>query len=168
MKKEKQKKPKRSQVRHAALKPKYNSRILSEYMDYDYLDKLSVVDKDFLDKFSREYYKGSFEHDDRDLDNSPEAKKASYDSNNQRNRDLYGHLRNKPDRFNNQQLLSYESLANKSDAAKSLENELNRERNPRQMEEAYVDLIEDGEIKVMLEEYDAAMANFIEVLIDPE
>lgn len=154
----------RDQVRHPALKQKFNSRILSEHIDYDYLDQLSNEELDWLNKFTEEFHKASYKHDGTDIQDYDTYGKDSNDRNNAQNRCLYGHLRNKADRYNNQKLLSYESLVQSTDPTKSLENELSKEVNPASMEEAYVDFLESKEIEAMIQEYDQAMLSFRETL----
>lgn len=53
-------------------------------MDYDYIDKLSDEEKDFMNKFNKEYYMASFKKDEEErLIKDP---KKSYNANNARNR----------------------------------------------------------------------------------
>lgn len=167
-----EKKPRRSQVKNPALQKKYNSRILQEYIDYDYLDQLSDGELEWLNKFTEEFHKASYKHDGTDIQDynkvigqDEEGKDITYgknsnDRNNAQNRCLYGHLKNKADRNNNKKLLSYESLANSTDPTKSLENELSKDINPASMEEAYIDFLDSKEVDAMIEEYDQAMFEF--------
>jgi hypothetical protein len=57
----------------------------NEYCDFDYVKKLNEEDRQFLKKFSREYYNSDFKHEQK-LHNDT---KLWYDLNNARNRDLY-------------------------------------------------------------------------------
>src|SRR5712671_2380940 len=61
------KKSRRDQVKNAALKKKYNSRILGEHVDYDYLDQLNEKDLAWLNKFTKEFHKASYKHDGTDI-----------------------------------------------------------------------------------------------------
>ena len=65
--KEKKPKPRRDQVKNAALNKKYNSRILGEYIDYDYLDQLDEETLAYLNKFTEEFHKASYKHDGTDI-----------------------------------------------------------------------------------------------------
>jgi hypothetical protein len=60
-----------------------------EYVDYDYIEGLDDKAKDFLNRFTEEYYIANFNHKGKSVDKTKKAKKDSYDRNNQRNRDLY-------------------------------------------------------------------------------
>lgn len=60
-----------------------------EYVDYDYIAQLDDKAKDFLNRFTEEYYIANFNHKGKGVDKTKKAKKDSYDRNNQRNRDLY-------------------------------------------------------------------------------
>src|ERR1019366_881486 len=102
------KKPRRDQVKNAALNKKYNSRILGEYLDYDYLDQLDEETLAWLNKFTEEFHKASYKHDGTDIQDYETYGKDSNDRNNSQNRCLYGHLRNKADRDNNKKLLNYD------------------------------------------------------------
>ena len=46
--------------KHLALNPKCHYKSTQDLVDYDYTKKLSETDKDFLDKFSEEYYGARF------------------------------------------------------------------------------------------------------------
>lgn len=60
-----------------------------EQLEVDYLDQLSEKDKDFLNKFNEEFVLSNFKHPGKVLDDSQEAKRASYNANNARNRCIY-------------------------------------------------------------------------------
>jgi hypothetical protein len=83
----------RSKVKHPGLKKGYNSKVKQEYMDQDYIPKLSNSEKDFLSDFNEEYYGANL--DFQNLENNrfhktKEEKKACTDRNNARNRCTYG------------------------------------------------------------------------------
>jgi hypothetical protein len=63
-----------------------------EYEDYDYLHKLSPSEYKWLRKFHREYLNADFKHTGP-LMRSKKSRRACYDANNARNRDLYSFLR---------------------------------------------------------------------------
>lgn len=159
MKKPKEKKPRRNQVKNAALKKRYNSRILGEYIDYDYLDQLGDEELAWLNKFTEEFHKASYKRDGTDIQDYNKVigknedgddityGKDSNDRNNAQNRCQYGHLKNKADRNNNKKLLNYEALVNGSDTSKSLEIEYPVGHNPSTIEDAYVDFLEDKEMQ---------------------
>jgi hypothetical protein len=152
----------RNQVKHPALNSKYNSRILSEKIDYDYLDQLSEEEKDWLAKFTEEYHKASYKHDETDIQDYETYGKDSNDRNNAQNRCLYGHIRNKASRSKENKLISYEMITNDS----TLEDELSKDINPMSTENAYIDFLESKEIEAMLTEYDTAMKDYKEILYD--
>lgn len=60
-----------------------------EYVDYDYVEGLDDTAKDFLNRFTEEYYIANFKHKGKKLGRKKKDRKDSYDRNNQRNRDLY-------------------------------------------------------------------------------
>jgi hypothetical protein len=156
---EKKTKPRRDQIKRPALNKKYNSRILGEFIDYDYLDKLSESELDFLNKFTEEYHKASYKHDGTDIQDYEMYGKDSNDRNNSQNRCLYGNLRNKGDWGKN--LLDYDGIVS-GQSTQSFEMEFPIGHNPASMEEAYVDFIESQQIAAMFEEYDMAMKDFSE------
>lgn len=87
----KKKATRRSKVKYAALTPKYNSKIRQEYLDYDYIDKLSPEEKDWLAAFNSEYANNDFKHGfDPVIRKTKKNKKKSGDANNARNRCAYG------------------------------------------------------------------------------
>lgn len=163
MKKSAKKTP-RSKIKNPALKKKYNSRILQEYIDYDYLDQLGDEELTWLNKFTEEFHKASYKHDGTDIQDYKTYGKDSNDRNNAQNRCLYGNLKNKADRQNNKKLLNYEAIVNTTHPDKPSELEFPTGHDPETLENAYIDFIENKEIEAMIQEYDQAMANFRDVL----
>jgi len=47
------------------LNPSEHTKTRQSFIDYDYTSKLSKTDKDWLSKFTDEYYAGSFDENDR-------------------------------------------------------------------------------------------------------
>ena len=88
-KKKKTTRKKRSQVKNAALKKQYNSKIRQEYLDYDYLDKLNEEEMAWLNNFTEEHLNANFAHNGEKLIEDPEYKKKIYNENNARNRCVY-------------------------------------------------------------------------------
>ncbi len=143
------KKPRRNQVKNPALKKKYNSRILQEYIDYDYLDQLDESQLEWLNKFTEEYHKASYKHDGTDLHDYNEVigetykgeiltyGKDSNDRNNFQNRDMYGILKNKADRNNNKKLLNYDDITSEIEHPTG--------HNPSEIEDAYINFLESKE-----------------------
>lgn len=80
------KKTTRSQKKNPALISRFNSRIRQEYLDYDYLDKLSEKDLKWLNDFTEEENNARFNHDGKKFNTSTSSKKVIYDKNNARNR----------------------------------------------------------------------------------
>lgn len=83
------------------LKKELHPRTRWEYLDADYMDKLSPEEKEFYSKFNEEYYGASLAKEDepkkwkKDLHKTPELRKECRDRNNARNRDLYSISRTK-------------------------------------------------------------------------
>lgn len=97
------KKTKRSRSKYPGLDPKLNRINLRDAIDYDYIDKLSDKEKDFLNRFSVEYYSADFSGD-RTLIKGKKARRKIYKANNDRNQDTTAYL------GNFQKLGSYEDL----------------------------------------------------------
>lgn len=81
----------RSQTKHANLNTNYNLLSRRDLIDYDYLNKLSPEELEFLDKFTAETINASL--DSKILKNNLYArtkkkKKECFDANNGRNRDI--------------------------------------------------------------------------------
>lgn len=91
----KAKNTKRSKINNPGLKPNYNSKIRQEYLDYDYLDKLSPEDLKWLNSFSEEYLGTNFNHPGKKLFKSKAKKRELYNQNNARNRCLFSQTRAK-------------------------------------------------------------------------
>jgi len=79
----------RNKEKYPALNHKRAVANRRELIDYDYLDKLSPEEKEWLNNFTEEYIIANFDHRGDKLDDSKEAKKKSYDANNARNRCMY-------------------------------------------------------------------------------
>jgi len=85
---------------YRGLDKKRNPKNRSEVADYDYLDKLSPKEKEFLNTFTEEYYNGTLptrkqletmsdEDYEKVLHKSPKSRSICWANNNKRNRDLY-------------------------------------------------------------------------------
>lgn len=90
------KKTKRSQSLYPNLIPSLNLKVRQELLDYDYVDKLSPQEKEWLNKFSGEYVGASFgkkdeagEYPKTNIHKEQEQRKDCYDRNNWRNNDVY-------------------------------------------------------------------------------
>lgn len=81
-------KNKRSRNKYPALDPKYNLKSRSDLYDFDYLDKLSDKEKEWLNTFSEEFNNANFNHGKKILHKSKLLKKDCYGMNNRRNRDI--------------------------------------------------------------------------------
>lgn len=131
-------KTKRSKEKYPALKKNVNSRVRQEYIDYDYLDKLSPEEKAWLNDFSEEYINASVgkqsEADQNRFHNTAELVKDCTDRNNARNRCIYGEVRNK---VGNTKLLNYENSVN------IIEQEYSRDEQIQDVENAMIDKIDD-------------------------
>lgn len=165
-KKPKKGKKRRDQTPNAALQKSYTPRVRQEYLDYDYLDQLNAEELAWLNKFTEEYLNASFKRDGTDIQSYEKYGKDSNDRNNSRNRDLYGNLKNKDNKFKNNKLLDYEELANTDgytgEGYNIVEKELSRDINPRSIEAAYVEFLDYKQVEEMMLEYDLAMEQFSE------
>jgi hypothetical protein len=84
----------KKKVRVKSLYARHNTRVRSELLDYDYLNKLSKDDLLWLAQFTDEYVGGAVEKDSKGnvkkghIHNTPELAKKCYDANNHRNNDV--------------------------------------------------------------------------------
>jgi len=84
------KKTSRKNKKFAALDPIYTPKVRKEYLDMDYIDKLSEKEKTWLNKFMEESLNASFEKDNRkNIIKSKVERKKIYNENNARNRCMY-------------------------------------------------------------------------------
>lgn len=105
---EKKKKTKFKNVKNPGLKPQYQSRLNREYVDYDYIDKLTEEEKSFMSKFTQEYYSGTHEKDidgnyrygdfdpktgEGHITNNDKDRRANYDRNNKKLKDIHGQIK---------------------------------------------------------------------------
>lgn len=79
------------------LDPKNVPKVRKDLIDYDYIDQLSPKEKEWLNKFTNEYVGASLSRDkktgridQKHLHKTNKLAKSVFDSNNQRNNDLYG------------------------------------------------------------------------------
>lgn len=68
---------------HAMRKP------VRDYVDFDYLHKLSDKEAEWLNRFSNEFYHGFYSASGDNI-HSPEQRKELYARNNRHNRDIFG------------------------------------------------------------------------------
>lgn len=135
----KKKKTKRSQTKNPNLKKNLNSRVRQEYIDMDYVDKLDEKQKEFLNKFTGEFYGGAFdknendEYTDDNLMKTDAERKEMWNNNNARNRCLYGKIKNK---VGNTHLLNFEKVKN------MVEDEFAKNLDPDTIEDAIIDFID--------------------------
>lgn len=80
------KKTRRGKNKYAALDPKLNLKTRQDLIDFDYLDKLSDKEKEWLNTFSEEYNNANFNHGKKVLHKTKLLKKDCYSKNNARNR----------------------------------------------------------------------------------
>lgn len=83
-----EKKNRRSKVKYPALDPTYNLKTRVPLIDYDYLDKLSDKEKEWLNSFTEEYTNANFNHKGKKIQKRKKHTKDAYDRNNARNRDI--------------------------------------------------------------------------------
>lgn len=87
------KKTRRQRSKYPGLDPKLNRINLRDAIDYDYVNALSEKDKDWLNRFSVEYYSADFSGD-RTLIKGKKARRKIYKANNDRNQDTTAYLGN--------------------------------------------------------------------------
>lgn len=91
-------KKKRDNKKFPGLTANLYSKIKQQYFDYDYIEKLSDEEKEWLSNFTEEYLGARLNHKGKKLHKTKRLKKDCYDRNNQRQRDIYnikkvtGHL----------------------------------------------------------------------------
>lgn len=88
-KKTKKKKNRRAKVKYPGLDKAVNARMRWEYMDQDYVDKLSPEEKRWLSNFNEEDLSGNFNHVGKKLYKTKKEQRECYARNNSRNRDIY-------------------------------------------------------------------------------
>jgi hypothetical protein len=85
------KKSKKKLPNDSSLKSNYNSKVRQEFLDYDYLNKLSKEEYDWLAAFTHEDNCANLNHNgDKVFDRDKKTTKKLYDKNNARNRDAFG------------------------------------------------------------------------------
>jgi hypothetical protein len=67
---------------------KYGKRSLKDCVDFDYVDKLSDDDKDWLNNFSLQYYHTNFSNESA-IPHTVEEKRVAYKRDNARRRDIF-------------------------------------------------------------------------------
>lgn len=93
--KKKKKTAKRNNTPNANLLKRYHNLNVQEYIDYDYVSKLSPKDKAWLDKFTEEEYRAYFNEDKPKHINKKKNRKQIYNTNNARNRCIYSRSKGK-------------------------------------------------------------------------
>lgn len=125
----------------------------------------------WLNKFTEEYNNDNYTTIDGELDedgykildptkniHQTQAHKKTLDTaNNARNRCIYGQLKNKGDKFNNTKLLNYDNMLG------DIEEHFSRDQNPNELEDAYIEFLDNEHLNEMFEEYDSAMLEFSEI-----
>lgn len=89
------KKTRRSQTKYPGLNPGVNGRFRKDAIDFDYLDKLSPEEKDWLNRFMEEYNGTNFAHPGELLHKDKEEQRKLYGKNNASRRDLVNHQKAK-------------------------------------------------------------------------
>lgn len=85
------KRQKRQTKKYAGLSRDVNRKNLKEFIDFDYIDKLTDKEKDFLDRFCKEDYSADFSHD-RTITKSKKKRREIYRNNNKRNQDTFSYF----------------------------------------------------------------------------
>lgn len=85
----------RTRTKHPELNKNLHLKIRQELIDYDYLDKLNEEEKEWLNRFTKEYVSASFEKtkkgnpSPKNLHKGSKLRKKVYNANNKRNIDAY-------------------------------------------------------------------------------
>lgn len=128
--------PRRKSVKNPALNKKYNSRIRQEYIDQDYLHKLSEEELKYLNDFMSEWNNAAVgkqsEAEKNKFHKTAKEVKDCTDRNNKRNSDEYGVAKAR----NLVHKLDYETL---KEFIENSENKLNY----NYVEDAMIDLLDD-------------------------
>jgi beta-glucosidase/6-phospho-beta-glucosidase/beta-galactosidase len=128
----KTKKTRRSKHKYPGLMKQYTSKIRREYLDQDYIDKLSDEEKKWLSNFNEEWLGANFNHDGKVLHRTKEEKREIYNRNNARNRDLIS------------QMNAQNKLVATDKVKEMLEKEeLHQHVNPESVEDALIMLIDE-------------------------
>jgi hypothetical protein len=82
------KQSRRSKEDYPELDPKYSLKTRADLVDQDYVNKLSKKEREWLNKFNKEYVSASLDNDSpkKNLHRSKRLRKDCYDRNNSRNR----------------------------------------------------------------------------------
>ena len=67
-----------------------------DFLDYDYVDKLSEKDRAWLEKFSREFYQINFTNTRKDKHARQADRRRCYNDDNARRRDMWNNLLRAP------------------------------------------------------------------------
>lgn len=116
--KSKKKKSKRDNVKYPALERHYIARIKQEYLDYDYLSKLSDKDKEWLNRFTEEELNANFKHKGDKIITDNETQKQIYHKNNARQRCTYSRSKAKnavKDAAENEIDITYQYIVDEQD-----------------------------------------------------
>lgn len=121
MKKKQRKGELRKRAKYPGLDKRVNARTRHEYIDFDYVDKLSDKEKEWLSNFNEEFMSGNFQHKGKIFHKSKKSKRECYSRNNARNRDASaiamatGHLQQLGDESHLENIL-HEKMITKHDA----------------------------------------------------
>jgi hypothetical protein len=85
---------KRKASRYPGLEKGVNGKFRQESIDFDYLDKLSPKEREFLSNFMEEWNGANMNHPGKKFHKSKKDRKKCYDRNNARQRDIYNHKKN--------------------------------------------------------------------------
>ena len=79
----------RSSRKYPGLATETTLPIRTDILDYDYIDKLSDKEKEWLNRFSEEWIHANLNHSGKKFHKKREDRKIINDRNNARNRDIY-------------------------------------------------------------------------------
>lgn len=125
------KKTKRDRYKYPGLMKDATSRIRREYLDQDYINKLSHEEKEWLSNFNEEWLGAKFNHQGEVLHKDKKEKREIYNRNNARNRCILSVAK------------ARNQLVESEDLKSILENEENRRNvNPDNIEDALIEFID--------------------------
>lgn len=133
-----EKKLKRKRTNKDSLVKKMQNLVRQEYTDFDYLDKLSPKELEWLAKFNNEHLNASFNSDNRkNIIKDKEMQNKIYNENNARNRCQFG--RNKPAK----KVLSYDFMFEETSGQETPEHdEINRKDGINMTEELMISILD--------------------------
>lgn len=131
--KNRKQKGRRARSKYPGLDPKVNRVNLRDLIDFDYISKLSDKDKEWLSKWSKEYYSADFRHE-KPIHKAKKSRLEIYRNNNSRNQDTTAYLGNFNQIASIEEMVRNEGKGKRDNASSKLGTKFN--------EDAYVELLD--------------------------